>query len=84
MHRKAKPVSFTQQQWLRIDELFHATLARNGRSQETFLREATRGDDVVRAEVERLLDNHRAVGDALEPPTPQIADECAGSSPPVH
>ncbi|MCH8242763.1 MAG: serine/threonine protein kinase [Planctomycetes bacterium] len=77
MHRKAKPVSFTRQQWLRIDELFHATLARNGRSQETFLLEATGGDDVVRAEVERLLDNYRAAGDAFEPPTPQIKDECA-------
>jgi serine/threonine-protein kinase len=45
----------TPERWRRIEELYHAALARNAHERALFLRDACAGDDGLRLEVESLL-----------------------------
>jgi eukaryotic-like serine/threonine-protein kinase len=48
--------------WKRITDIFHAALARDDASRNTFLDQACRDDPALRDEVERLLASHRDAG----------------------
>jgi tetratricopeptide (TPR) repeat protein/predicted Ser/Thr protein kinase len=52
----------TPEQWARVKELFHAALEQEEGRRRAYVAEASAGDALVRAEVERLLDaDHQSV-----------------------
>jgi serine/threonine protein kinase len=81
--------------WARVDELFHAALARVPSERDAFLVEACGGDEETRREVESLLAHEREVSSFLEPepltaPAARLAHPndlpvgAGGWSPPTH
>src|SRR5262247_2060792 len=54
--------------WQRIDDLFHAALARTGESRRVFLDEACAGDDALRLAVDRLVRAHDAASGFMSIP----------------
>jgi hypothetical protein len=56
----------TSERWRQIEELYHAALARPGKERDSFLREATAGDEELRREVESLLTFDSQAEDFLE------------------
>jgi serine/threonine protein kinase len=59
--------------WRRIEELFHRSLELESSSRSNFLKEASGGDDELRAEVESLLAQEETTGVFLETPALQVA-----------
>lgn len=45
----------TPERWRRVEELYHAALARDARDRALFLGDACAGDDALRRDVESLL-----------------------------
>ena len=58
----------TPERWRRVDELFHSALERDGAERAAFLREACRGDEALRREVERLIAAHERDGSFIDSP----------------
>jgi serine/threonine protein kinase/predicted negative regulator of RcsB-dependent stress response len=56
------------QQWARVKDIFNAALERDAAARGAYVSEASGGDDVVRAEVERLLDAEHQSGGFMEQP----------------
>ena len=54
--------------WKRVDDLLQAALRLPAEQQESFLRQACAGDDVLAEEVKSLLRSHGELGDFLEKP----------------
>lgn len=59
--------------WDRVKQLFHAALAEPLDQRAAYLRQACGGDQSLRQEVERLLDNDCLAGDFLEEPVAEAA-----------
>lgn len=58
----------TPEQWSRVKDVFNAALAEDPRTRRAFVIEASRGDEAIRSEVERLLDADTAAADFIEFP----------------
>lgn len=58
----------TPEQWARVKELFHAALEQEEGRRRAYVAEASAGDALVRAEVERLLDADYQSVDFIEHP----------------
>src|SRR5436190_18389659 len=43
------------EQWLHVEQVYHAALEREGSERDAFLREACSGDEALRNEIESLL-----------------------------
>jgi tetratricopeptide (TPR) repeat protein len=66
------------ERWERLDELFHAALARDRPARGEFLAEACRDDDTLRAEVESLLRNADSAEQFLESPVQDPTESLVG------
>jgi tetratricopeptide (TPR) repeat protein len=58
----------TPEQWARVKDVFNAALAEDPHRRRAFVAEASRGDEAIRSEVERLLDADSASADFIEYP----------------
>jgi serine/threonine protein kinase len=58
----------TPEQWARVKELFNAALDQDPAARRRYVADASAGNDVLRAEVERLLDAHLESSGFIEPP----------------
>ena len=58
----------TPEQWARVKELFNAALAHDASTRTAFVVDQAAGDELVRAEVERLLDADLHTADFIEHP----------------
>ena len=58
----------TPQRWQKIDQLFHAALARRASDRASFLANACAGDEPLRLEVESLISFHEAPQSTIERP----------------
>jgi tetratricopeptide (TPR) repeat protein len=58
----------TSEQWSRVKEVFHAALLQEASGRSAFVAEATVDDELVRSEVERLLEADSRTGDFIEQP----------------
>jgi eukaryotic-like serine/threonine-protein kinase len=56
------------ERWKRVDDLLQAAVRLPAEQQESFLREACAGDDLLAQEVKSLLRSHGELGDFLEKP----------------
>jgi serine/threonine protein kinase/Flp pilus assembly protein TadD len=69
----------TPERWRRIEELFRATLEREGSQQGAFLDEACAADPSLRGEVESLIASHQQMGGFLDKPVladaPQLSTD---------
>ena len=63
------------ERWQKIDELFHAALAREGEERAAFLDEACAGDKWLRREVESLIAAHEREGSFIDSPAFVVAPE---------
>jgi serine/threonine protein kinase len=54
------------EQWARVKNVFNEALEQEASARHAFVAEASAGDDLVRAEVERLLDAQRESADFIE------------------
>ena len=61
--------------WKRIDEIFDAALDLEGSARESYLLDACKGDDTLRAEVEELIASHENDFSFLEKPAGALAAE---------
>src|SRR5512143_4155330 len=61
----------TPERWHAIERLYHAAQARDVEARAAFLTDACGGDDVLRREVESLLDYQLRAGDFIERPAAQ-------------
>src|SRR5258705_516555 len=68
----------TAERWRRIEELYHAALARNEPSRAAFLAEVCAGDVALRQEVESLLDQGASANGFLSNPAVAMAAPLAG------
>src|SRR5690242_9195570 len=55
----------TPERWRRVEELYHAALARDARDRALFLGDACAGDDALRRDVESLLAPESASAEAF-------------------
>ncbi len=58
----------TPEQWTRVKEVFNAALAQDASTRAAFVADQAAGDELVRAEVERLLDADLHTADFIEHP----------------
>ena len=58
----------TPEQWARVKEVFNAALAQDASTRAAFVVDQAAGDELVRAEVERLLDADLHTADFIEHP----------------
>jgi tetratricopeptide (TPR) repeat protein/predicted Ser/Thr protein kinase len=58
----------TPEQWARVKEVFSAALAQDATTRAAFVADQTAGDELVRAEVERLLDADLHTAEFIEQP----------------
>jgi len=63
------------ERWQKIDELFHAALAREGEERAACLDEACAGDKWLRREVESLIAAHEREGSFIDSPAFVVAPE---------
>jgi TolB-like protein len=63
----------TPERWQKIEQLYHAALAREECQRAAYLQEVCPGDDTLRQEVESLLAQHNAAGSFLDAPAIEVA-----------
>ncbi len=64
----------TPERWREVERLFHAARGqRAGEERAAYLREACRGDDGLRSEVESLLARDDSASDFIEAPAVEVA-----------
>jgi serine/threonine protein kinase len=63
------------ERWKRIDEIFHAALHREASERAEFLVQACEGDDILRSEIEGLLESHEKESSLFENPAADLAAE---------
>ena len=63
----------TPEHWRRLEEIYHAALARGGSERTAFLAVACAGDEALRREVESLLDQPTSADGVLDGPALAIA-----------
>lgn len=68
-------------QWLQIDQLFHAALEHPAAERAALLAEACAGDEALRRELESLLDAHEETGDFFETPPADLAADWLNGRP---
>src|SRR5579863_8072536 len=61
------------ERWKRVDSLLQAALDRPPEERDTFLRQATAGDEALEREVRSLLASQRQAGSFLETPAIEVA-----------
>ncbi len=71
------------ERWQRIDELFHAALAREAEERAEFLAEQCADDTSLRHEVESLLSSLDEAHDFIETPAGDVAAEMLGTHQPA-
>jgi len=71
----------TPERWQRVNEVFHAALAREAHERAAFLAEACAGDPDLRAEVESLLAAHAQPGSFIDAPAYEAAAELLAQAP---
>ena len=57
-----------QEQWQKVNELFHAAIERETEELNSFLKKACAGDEILQKEVERLLAAHQRAGEFIQKP----------------
>jgi serine/threonine protein kinase len=62
----------TSEQWARVKDVFNAALERDADARRVFIVESTADDNLVRAEVDRLLDAQIESADFIEHPAAAI------------
>ncbi|HEX3185806.1 MAG TPA: hypothetical protein VHQ94_13480, partial [Pyrinomonadaceae bacterium] len=70
----------TPERWQLIKALLESAIERDSPAREAFLDEACAGDDVLRSEVEALIDSHSRAGDFIESPAYAVMAESLSSS----
>jgi eukaryotic-like serine/threonine-protein kinase len=68
----------TAERWRRVEELYHAALARDEFSRGAFLAEICAGDVSLRQEVESLLEQSASADGFLDKPAVAIATQLVG------
>ncbi|HEX3145660.1 MAG TPA: serine/threonine-protein kinase, partial [Pyrinomonadaceae bacterium] len=68
----------TPVRWQKIDELFHAALAREPAQINEFLNEACAGDQQLRRDLESLISSHQEADSFIESPPGHLAAELLG------
>ena len=63
------------EKWDQIKDLFNSALERQPAERSQFLREACRGDDALRAEVESLISSHDQGSTFIEKPAAELASD---------
>src|SRR5579863_4146822 len=66
------------ERWKRVDSLLQAALDRPPEERDTFLRQATAGDEALEREVRSLLASQREAGSFLESPALEVAAQALG------
>ena len=61
--------------WVRITDIYHATIARPPEERASFLGEECRGDEGLRKQVEAMVKSHESSGDFIESPAFAVAPE---------
>ncbi len=65
----------TPERWQQIDRLFHSVLACPSSDRTEFLRQACAGDELLRLEVESLIESHEQSDSFIDKPADDIAAE---------
>ena len=63
----------TPERWRQIEEIFHEALELDTAARDEFLRASANGDDELRVEVEKLLDQFEDASSFIEQPFASIA-----------
>ena len=61
--------------WVRITDIYHATIARPPEERASFLGEECHGDESLRKQVEAMVKSHERSGDFIESPAFAVAPE---------
>ena len=69
--------------WVRITDIYHATIARPAEERASFLGEECRGDESLRKQVEAMVKSHERSGNFIESPAFAIAPELLIEEPTV-
>lgn len=68
------------ERWQHIDRLFHEALKRDPKERSRFLAEACSGDELLRDELEALIESHEAADSFIENPASGLAAELLARS----
>lgn len=70
------------ERWQKLDQLFHQALEHDSGERAAFIAEACQGDDLLKRELESMIDHQRQAERFIEQPAIEIAAEMMASEPP--